>query len=102
MADSVAKRAEQPCIRVSCIEFTRYGKVQCVLVDLHALLRPSRTLGAWFVQLWAESLKEVVRDGSREVRVGQTPVQAIGATDQHAQVQLFVEGPRGQDGGCWG
>ena len=59
-----------------------------------------RTLGAWFVQLWAESLgKKLSRDGSREVRVGQTPVQAIGATDQHAQVQLFVEGP--QDKMVW-
>ena len=59
-----------------------------------------RTLGAWFVQLWAESLgKRLSRDGSREVRVGQTPVQAIGATDQHAQVQLFVEGP--QDKMVW-
>ena len=36
---------------------------------------------------------------AREVRVGQTPVQAIGATDQHAQVQLFVEGP--QDKMVW-
>ena len=59
-----------------------------------------RTLGAWFVQLWAESLgKKLSRDGKREVRVGQTPVQAIGATDQHAQVQLFVEGP--QDKMVW-
>ena len=59
-----------------------------------------RTLGAWFVQLWAESLgKKLSSDGKREVRVGQTPVQAIGATDQHAQVQLFVEGP--QDKMVW-
>ena len=60
-----------------------------------------KTLGAWFVQLWAESLgkKKPANDGTGEIRVGQTPVQAIGATDQHAQVQLFVEGP--QDKMVW-
>jgi glucose-6-phosphate isomerase len=27
------------------------------------------------------------------VNVGQTPVQALGTTDQHSQVQLYMEGP---------
>ena len=27
------------------------------------------------------------------VHVGQTPIKALGATDQHSQVQLYVEGP---------
>ena len=53
-----------------------------------------RNLGPWFVQLWAESLGKVRRtaDGRTE-HVGPTPVPALGATDQHAQVQLFMEGP---------
>jgi glucose-6-phosphate isomerase len=47
----------------------------------------------WFRQLWAESLgKALGRDGTL-VRVGQTPVAALGATDQHSQVQLYMEGP---------
>lgn len=47
----------------------------------------------WFRQLWAESLgKARARDG-REVHVGQTPVAALGTTDQHSQVQLYIEGP---------
>jgi len=47
----------------------------------------------WFRQLWAESLgKARTRDGV-EVHVGQTPVAALGATDQHSQVQLYIEGP---------
>lgn len=49
-----------------------------------------RDLAAWFVQLWAESLGKVRRDGAF---VGQTPLAALGATDQHSQVQLFMEGP---------
>jgi glucose-6-phosphate isomerase len=51
---------------------------------------PLRDFAAWFVQLWAESLGKKRRDG---VSVGSTPIAALGATDQHAQVQLFMEGP---------
>jgi glucose-6-phosphate isomerase len=52
-----------------------------------------RELAEWFRQLWAESLgKRVDREG-RTVNVGPTPVVAVGATDQHSQVQLFMEGP---------
>ena len=38
----------------------------------------------WFAQLWAESLG---KDG-----LGQTPVRALGATDQHSQLQLYRAG----------
>ena len=52
-----------------------------------------RELAEWYRQLWAESLgKRVDREG-REVHVGPTPLGAVGATDQHSQVQLFMEGP---------
>ena len=52
-----------------------------------------REFAAWYVQLWAESLgKKLDRRGS-VIHTGPTPVGAIGATDQHSQVQLFMEGP---------
>jgi glucose-6-phosphate isomerase len=51
---------------------------------------PLRDFAAWFVQLWAESLGKQRPDGTP---VGSTPLAALGATDQHAQVQLFMEGP---------
>lgn len=52
-----------------------------------------RDIADWFRQLWAESLgKQFATDGSR-VHVGPTPVNALGSTDQHSQVQLYVEGP---------
>jgi glucose-6-phosphate isomerase len=52
-----------------------------------------RELAEWYRQLWAESLgKRVDREG-RTVHAGPTPVAAVGATDQHSQVQLFMEGP---------
>ena len=52
-----------------------------------------RELAEWHRQLWAESLgKRVDRRGQR-VHLGPTPVAAVGATDQHSQIQLFIEGP---------
>ena len=47
----------------------------------------------WYTQLWAESLgKEFDIDGNK-VNVGPTPIKALGATDQHSQIQLYNEGP---------
>jgi glucose-6-phosphate isomerase len=50
-----------------------------------------RDMAAWFVQLWAESLGK--HRASGDPGVGPTPLAALGATDQHSQVQLFMEGP---------
>ncbi|MCU0240958.1 MAG: glucose-6-phosphate isomerase [Vicinamibacteria bacterium] len=47
----------------------------------------------WYRQLWAESLGKRCDRRGRKVEVGQTPVTSLGATDQHSQVQLFMEGP---------
>ncbi len=48
----------------------------------------------WFRQLWAESLGKKLDLNENPVFRGATPVKAVGATDQHSQVQLYVEGPR--------
>jgi len=47
----------------------------------------------WYAQLWAESLGKKFDINGKVVNVGQTPVKALGATDQHSQVQLYTEGP---------
>jgi glucose-6-phosphate isomerase len=47
----------------------------------------------WFRQLWAESLGKRRDRQGRDVFRGPTPVKALGATDQHSQVQLYMEGP---------
>jgi glucose-6-phosphate isomerase len=47
----------------------------------------------WFRQLWAESLGKRLGVDGEVVYKGPTPVSALGATDQHSQLQLYVEGP---------
>ena len=44
-----------------------------------------KTLSEWFCQLWAESLGKLEK--------GMTPYPSVGATDQHSQLQLWMEGP---------
>jgi glucose-6-phosphate isomerase len=50
-----------------------------------------RDMADWYRQLWAESLGKI-RPSNKE-NVGPTPIKALGATDQHSQVQLYREGP---------
>lgn len=52
-----------------------------------------RCFADWFCQLWGESLgKNSKLDGSA-FTFGTTPVKALGAIDQHSQLQLYKEGP---------
>ncbi len=71
-------------------EFLKKGKSNLVLFCyseklLHCVY--------WFRQLWAESLGKLVDKNGNRVRVGQTPIVARGASDQHSQLQLYREGP---------
>ena len=42
--------------------------------------------GKWYLQLWAESLGKNKK--------GITAIHAIGTTDQHSQLQLYLDGPK--------
>jgi len=83
---------ENPAYLHGALQYLAYqeGKIMSVMMPYsHAL----KDLADWYRQLWAESLgKEVNRRGER-VNVGPTPIKALGATDQHSQVQLYMEGP---------
>lgn len=52
-----------------------------------------RYIADWYCQLWAESLGKERDKNNNIVNTGQTPVKAIGVTDQHSQIQLYNEGP---------
>ena len=66
------------------------GKPMSVMMPYsHSL----KDMADWYRQLWAESLGKEVDRNDNVVNVGPTPIKALGATDQHSQVQLYVEGP---------
>ncbi|MEP6622142.1 MAG: glucose-6-phosphate isomerase [bacterium] len=67
---------------------TKHGRHIHVLMPYSDALRD---MADWFVQLWAESLGKHRNAG--DGGVGPTPMGALGATDQHSKVQLYMEGP---------
>jgi glucose-6-phosphate isomerase len=80
------QREEHPAVTGAAMHYlmdtARGRNIRVMMPYADALER----LAAWFVQLWAESLG---KDGK-----GSTPHGAVGTTDQHSQVQLFMEGPQ--------
>ncbi len=80
------QRDEHPAVIGAAMHYlmdtARGRNVRVMMTYADALER----LAAWFVQLWAESLG---KDGK-----GSTPHGAVGTTDQHSQVQLYMEGPQ--------
>ena len=85
--------AENPgvvgAVLLHALATTRGRNIQVLMPYADALLH----LADWYRQLWAESLGKRVDRSGRVVETGQTPLVSMGATDQHSQVQLYMEGP---------
>lgn len=84
---------KNPAAQNALIHFlmdTQKGKNHTVMMPYSSRLR---YVADWFVQLWAESLGKNLDKLGNCISVGPTPLKAVGATDQHSQIQLFNEGP---------
>jgi glucose-6-phosphate isomerase len=66
------------------------GKNMSVMMPYSSTLY---SMADWYRQLWAESIGKQHGLKKKNVFTGQTPIKALGATDQHSQVQLYREGP---------
>ena len=82
-----------PSLFMACAFFLLYhkGYTNHVMMPYSNLLLD---VADWYRQLWAESLGKKYDRRGRVVEAGPTPIKALGATDQHSQVQLYAEGPR--------
>lgn len=80
-------------IRFAAHHFDGYMKREKYLTVLMPYSSELKGLGAWFRQLWAESLGKKLSRKGKLVQHGLTPIAALGATDQHSQMQLYSEGP---------
>ena len=69
---------------------TKKGKNLSVMMPYSSRLK---YVSDWYVQLWAESLGKNKDKNGNDVNIGPTPIKALGATDQHSQIQLYNEGP---------
>jgi glucose-6-phosphate isomerase len=88
-AVSVAAWEKKEWSENPCAQLARALALESTQRPITVLMPYSSQLSAfsrWFCQLWAESLG---KNGK-----GLTPYPAVGTTDQHSQVQLYMEGPR--------
>lgn len=96
-AADIAKRCEteslgkNPSGTFAMLQFLADTKLGRHIHVLMPYSDPLRDIADWFVQLWAESLGKHRTAG--DPGIGPTPLAALGATDQHSKVQLFMEGP---------
>lgn len=84
---------ENPALMHAAIQFTmdRVKKKNVVVTMPYS--HRLRDMADWYAQLLAESIGKRKGPKGEDVFVGPTPVRAVGVTDQHSQVQLYVEGP---------
>jgi glucose-6-phosphate isomerase len=83
---------KNPAAMIAAVNYLldQKGKVMSVMMPYSTSLY---YLADWFRQLWAESLGKQNGLKRKNVFAGQTPIKALGTTDQHSQVQLYREGP---------
>jgi len=83
---------DNPAALIAAINWHYYqqGKTMSVMMPYSYQLKD---MADWYRQLWAESLGKAKDTKGRYVYVGPTPIKALGATDQHSQIQLYREGP---------
>lgn len=76
----------------ACLQYLSYrkGRHISVIMPYSSALE---AVGEWFCQLWAESLGKRFSIKGKVIHCGPTPVRALGPTDQHSQLQLYLEGP---------
>lgn len=89
---STGKMRKNPALFGAILQYIAMmkGKNVSVMMPYSDALR---YMADWYCQLWGESLGKEKDLSGRIVNYGQTPVKALGVTDQHSQVQLYAEGP---------
>lgn len=83
---------DNPCLISACLQYLAMDKGKNVGVMM-PYSDNLKLMSDWYAQLWAESIGKKYDKDNNIVNVGQTPVRALGVTDQHSQVQLYMEGP---------
>jgi len=85
--------AENPLLKTAEFLFQLKQKKKISQTVLMPYSSKLRNFSFWFTQLWAESLGKKKNTSGEIVHTGFTPIVGYGATDQHSQMQLFMEGP---------
>ena len=83
---------KNPALMSALLQYLAMGKGKNISVMM-PYADSLKYIADWYCQLWGESLGKAVDKEGKIVYAGQTPVKALGVTDQHSQIQLYREGP---------
>ncbi len=84
---------ENPALTYAALQWAMQAKKNKPMSVSFAYAHRLASLVDWYAQLLSESIGKRLSRSGEEVFTGPTPVRAVGVTDQHSQVQLYVEGP---------
>lgn len=88
IVDSLKRAPDPGACESACGAAIQYGFMQRGY-NISVMLPYSERLAgfsSWYRQSWAESLGKAGK--------GSTPIRAVGTTDQHSQLQLYLDGPK--------
>ncbi|HBB02275.1 MAG: glucose-6-phosphate isomerase, glucose-6-phosphate isomerase [Candidatus Peregrinibacteria bacterium GW2011_GWF2_38_29] len=68
------------------MQFKAYTKQKKPITVIFPYSKKLSSFADWYIQLLSESI-------GKNKKIGPTPLKAIGVTDQHSQLQLFMDGP---------
>jgi glucose-6-phosphate isomerase len=83
---------QNPAFIISAVKYILYLRG----IKINVLMPYSSSLKSfadWYCQLIGESLGKKFDLDGKICHTGITPISALGTTDQHSQIQLYVEGP---------
>ncbi len=89
-----APLSRNPAYRLAALNYLFAAKKSRPILVIMPYAAALNGLADWFCQLWAESLGKKFDLKGQVVEAGSTPVKAVGVTDQHSQLQLYMEGPQ--------
>ena len=92
LCDQITDVWKNPAYMLATLQYAAM-KRGCNISVLMPYADSLKYMADWYAQLWAESLGKKFDLAGNVVHAGQTPVKALGVTDQHSQVQLYTEGP---------
>ncbi|HCJ66512.1 MAG TPA: glucose-6-phosphate isomerase [Elusimicrobia bacterium] len=84
---------DNPAGLYAAIQYLLYQRGKNISVML-AYSNRFYSIADWYRQLWAESLGKEVTTSTGKYSIGPTPIKALGVTDQHSQLQLYLDGPK--------
>lgn len=82
------RASENPALEIAALYYLLDTRKDKRLSILMPYVNSLRLFGDWYRQLWAESLGKRRADGAP---AGTLPVTALGAVDQHSQLQMYLE-----------